>query len=130
VEKCGNVISKGRYRDEALKAAVKAANSILIRLEPGNPETDAFLAQPRDTVFPPSAIRDCPDGFRRDYVGREAYDISKMVYALTGLRPPFSPGLDQAMMRGGYQGAVYYMDTYLGSANHEYTPEIRTGFYG
>jgi biotin carboxylase len=130
VEKCGNVISRSRYRRDAADAALKAANSILIRLEPGNPETDAFLAQPRDTVFPPSAIKDYPDGRRLDYTGREPHEISKIVYAMTGLRPPFSPGLDQAMMRGGYQGAVYYMDTHLGSANHEFSPPVTVGFYG
>jgi biotin carboxylase len=116
VEKCGNVISMARYYDDAAKAAEKAANSILIRLEPGNPETDAFLAQPLETPFPPSAIQNYPDNVLRDYTGRKLDEILSIFRAMlgmeTGQQIDCDPGLEHAMMRGGYQGAVYYMDTY------------------
>ena len=62
VEKCGNVISQAPNREAAVAAAENAARSILIRLEPGNPETEAFLAgalvaNPDGTAWPPSAFR-------------------------------------------------------------------------
>jgi hypothetical protein len=123
VEKCGNVLSRSRYRWDAVKAAEKAANSIMIRLEPGNPETDAFLAQPFETPYPPSAIQTAPDGTRRDYVGREAHGIMSMIHALTGVRETRNPDFEKALFRGGYQGAVYYMDTHMGTAGHKLNRE-------
>jgi biotin carboxylase len=123
VEKCGNVLSRSRYRWDAVKAAEKAANSIMIRLAPGNPETEAFLAQPFETPFPPSAIQTHTDGKRRDYVGREAYQIMAIIHALTGERMMYNPDLEKALFRGGYQGAVYYMDTHMGTAGHKLNRE-------
>jgi biotin carboxylase len=43
VQKCGNVITKGASRKEAVDAAAEALARIFIRLEPARPETDAFL---------------------------------------------------------------------------------------
>jgi biotin carboxylase len=62
VSKCGNVIACAPGREEAVLAAEGAARSILIRLEPHNPATNAFLAAPstvvdtKQPVFPPSAF--------------------------------------------------------------------------
>ncbi|MDR1094870.1 MAG: ATP-grasp domain-containing protein [Spirochaetaceae bacterium] len=124
VEKCGNVLSRSRYRRDAIGAAEKAAQAILIRLEPGNPETEAFLAQPPETPYPPSAIQACPNGERRDYAGREAREIMAIVRALTGERMMDNPSLEKALFRGGYQGAVYYMDTRMGTAGHQLDREL------
>ena len=63
-----------RDRDDAVQAAVNAANAILIRLEPGNDATEAFLAG-EGTVpvgdggitFPPDAFQWCVDGGRRNF---------------------------------------------------------------
>jgi biotin carboxylase len=43
VEKCGNAISQAPTRAEAVAAAEGAAASILVRLAPGDAETEAFL---------------------------------------------------------------------------------------
>lgn len=43
VEKCGNVIAQAPDRQTAIAAAEAAVRSILVRLEPGRPETEAFL---------------------------------------------------------------------------------------
>jgi biotin carboxylase len=60
VTKCGNVITAAPDREAAVEAAEKAARSILIRLEPGDEETGAFLAGrgfPAGTAaFPPDAF--------------------------------------------------------------------------
>jgi biotin carboxylase len=57
VSKCGNVIACAPGREEAVLAAEGAARSVLIRLEPRNPSTSAFLAiGPGQPVFPPGAF--------------------------------------------------------------------------
>jgi biotin carboxylase len=43
VQKCGNVISQAPSRESAVEAAESAAGGLLIRLAPGDPETEAFL---------------------------------------------------------------------------------------
>ena len=60
VSKCGNIISVADSREEALSASEEAVGIIRIVLEKNNPETQAYLEQPLDTPFPPSAyiIRD------------------------------------------------------------------------
>jgi len=61
VQKCGNVISQARSRAEAESAAESAARAVLIRLEPGDPGTAAFLRGegriqgPDGSVWPPAA---------------------------------------------------------------------------
>jgi biotin carboxylase len=119
VEKCGNVISAARDRGEAVKAALTAANRILIRLEPGNEETEAFLAGAREaflaedgTAFPPPAIQRWADGEWRDWTGRTLEEIGSVVEAMTGRELPSSAKFEDALMRGGYQGGVYFMDTH------------------
>jgi biotin carboxylase len=55
VTKCGNIIAAAPDRGTAIKAAETAARSILIKLEPTDPQTKDFLAC--DTDFPPSAFQ-------------------------------------------------------------------------
>jgi biotin carboxylase len=43
VQKCGNVISQAPTREAAVGAAESAARAVLVRLAPGDPETEAFL---------------------------------------------------------------------------------------
>lgn len=59
VEKCGNVIALSDGYDLAVQAAEHAVSSIVLRLEAGNRETDAFLAgteQFCEQGFPPDAF--------------------------------------------------------------------------
>ncbi len=56
VGKCGNIISLSDNYDEAVAAAENAVAGIVPVLASNNPETDAFLAAPLDTEFPPSAF--------------------------------------------------------------------------
>jgi hypothetical protein len=46
-----------------------------------------------------------------------------IIHALTGERMMYNPGLEKALFRGGYQGAVYYMDTHMGTAGHKLNRE-------
>ncbi len=57
VEKCGNIIAVGKSRDEAVDSAERAVSEIVLRLKTGNTDTDMYLAQPLDTIFPPSAYQ-------------------------------------------------------------------------
>ena len=41
--KCGNLISKEHSREQAVEAVERAVRSVLVRLEPGDRNTDAFL---------------------------------------------------------------------------------------
>jgi biotin carboxylase len=154
VTKCGNVICAAPDRDSAVTAAEQAARSILIRLEPGDEETAAFLAAAGD--FPPDAfplteelrslLARLPEGwaaaepaagepvlldfpeFRasglRDYMGRTVAESLEAVRRLTGLSLPLEEVFSDnkmrlgrffwaALIRGGYQGAVYTIDSGL-----------------
>ena len=55
VSKCGNIIAAAPDRAAAIAAAETAARSILIRLDPADPETAVFLSA-SDTAFPPDAF--------------------------------------------------------------------------
>ena len=152
VSKCGNIISAAPDRETAVKAAETAARSILVKLDPQDKETAAFLAA--ETAFPPSAFQltaetktalaQLPnDNFSRfplddtccllpfpeltssgitDYMGRTASESVEAVRLITGLSlPPLEKNADnknilgrsfwKALIRGGYQGAVYYIET-------------------
>jgi hypothetical protein len=157
VTKCGNVITAAPDREHAVEAAERAARSILIRLEPGDEETGAFLAG-RDlpagnAAFPPDAfpltaelralLARLPEGTAdmgkaagepailafpefaaaglRDYMGRTVAESLAAVRLLTGLSLPLTDGSSDnktilgrsfwaALVRGGYQGAVYFID--------------------
>lgn len=58
VEKCGNCLSAAPDREAAVQACSEAVRSIFVRLEPCNPETDAFLASSGSCreAYPPSAF--------------------------------------------------------------------------
>jgi biotin carboxylase len=167
VTKCGNVISAASTRRAAVKAAEKAAREILIRLEPGQTETGAFLASVAP-VFPPDAYRlpenirrslahlptqELPERIRggnvlssfeiypfpeftgckiRDYAGRTPRESLEAIRIITGLPLPIikdncsEPDVIvlgrlfwDALVRGGYQGAVYLIDTILNNLNVE-----------
>jgi len=55
VTKCGNIIASAPDRETAVKAAENAARSILIRLDPSDPQTEIFLSA--STTFPPDAFQ-------------------------------------------------------------------------
>jgi biotin carboxylase len=162
VTKCGNVIAAAPGREEAVLAAERAARSVLIRLEPGNPATDAFLGafpggDPARTpgggpAFPPDAFTlDSPllaalaripefpppeplsaagifpfpeftSSGLRDYLGRGVEESLEAVRKLCGLELPLCDrlpagggqllgrGFWSALIRGGYQGAAYFLD--------------------
>jgi len=165
VSKCGNVISAAPDRVGAVEAAESAARSVLIRLDPADPETEKFLSNTGNgewrTGFPPDAyqlsvelratLNTLPDTIIRgqkddlqifpfpafqvsglkDYAGRGVEESLEAVRKLTGLKlPEFSAENTKkypessdnnrnnflgkqfwsALARGGYQGAVYYID--------------------
>jgi hypothetical protein len=187
VSKCGNIISAAPDRTEAVEAAEQAARSILIRLDPADDETEAFLSEaglfPKKFTtefhgergeseeklrvspwfnilprFPPDAFHLPPElatalaalpetrfdssiahcslliahfppfatSALTDYMGRTVTESLKAVRDLTGLslqeitqeNPEFSDNKGSflgksfwaALVRGGYQGAVYYID--------------------
>lgn len=51
VEKCGNIISKGKTREIAVDTAENSINKILIRLKPGNPDTDSFIFKKENLFY-------------------------------------------------------------------------------
>ena len=109
VTKCGNVISAAPDRQKAIEAAESAAKSILIRLEAPNEATEAFLAGDCHQI----ALSE----MKTLYVGEGDCHL-EAVRTLTGIeqpileKPPFQSRLFwQALLRGGYQGAVYYIDS-------------------
>jgi biotin carboxylase len=160
VSKCGNILSAASDRAGAVEAAESAARSILIRLDPSNPETGEFLSN-AGTGFPPdayllgpelkAALAALPDtklqGERedlqiipfpafqasglKDYAGRGVAESLEQVRELSGLKLPefhaenaiktpessdnyrnniLGRPFWSALIRGGYQGAVYYID--------------------
>jgi len=92
VSKCGNVISAAPDRADAVRAAGDAARAVLIRLDPGDPETGDFLrgwenrAVPGSPDFPPSF----PTGFPPD-----AFPLGPELRALLDALPETQvPGSD------------------------------------
>jgi biotin carboxylase len=64
VQKCGNVIALGKDHAQAIDAAERAVGAVVLRLEPGNPDTGAFL-RGKDGApeqgFPPPAFAVPPE---------------------------------------------------------------------
>jgi len=163
VSKCGNIIACAPDRETAVKAAEDAARSILIRLDPADPQTEIFLnlqrSGCRNTTFPPDAFQltdelrealaqlpEVPGNFTTnhtnhtnyykpwipfpafessgltDYMGRTVQEVLEAVQILcaTALsKPPenaenivrLGRSFWAALIRGSYQGAVYYIDS-------------------
>jgi biotin carboxylase len=62
VQKCGNAISQAPTREAAIDAAESAARAVLLRLAPGDPETEAYLrgewrAEKASSPWPPFAFQ-------------------------------------------------------------------------
>jgi biotin carboxylase len=145
VSKCGNVIASAPGRDRAVRAAEQAARRVLIRLEPRNPATEAFLSafspESGGPAFPPdafalspplrAALARLPDppsdaaalspfpeftsSALRDHAGRGVMETLDVVRELSGLALPLRDGglgrgFWSALVRGGYQGALYFLD--------------------
>jgi biotin carboxylase len=166
VSKCGNIISAAENREDAIHSAELAAQSILIRLEFPNAETEQFLNS--WTGFPPNAFSLDENLLKRlgnlpstnisqekklfvypfpeftsqnplDYMGRNISQTFAAISRLTGytleiakkIPTEFPKNADlqdesfshqnsflgrefwQNLIRGGYQGAVYYLDALL-----------------
>jgi len=157
VSKCGNIISAAPDRAAAAEAAENAARSILIRLDPADPETAEFLGIGLSSRFPPPAFsldRQLEEALSRlpetlapknnpapisvlsfpafaasglkDHMGRTVAESLQAVRELTGLLLPeitaenikssdnkgsfLGRSFWAAFVRGGYQGAAYYID--------------------
>jgi len=153
VTKCGNIIACAPDRGDAVTAAETAAKSILLRLDPADPQTASFLST--NTAFPPDAfpITDklkaallqipdyspkngngekysiypfpafCSSGLR-DHMGRTVEEAINAVRLLTGFPLPLAEknadnqnmlgrSFWAALIRGSYQGAVYYIDNLI-----------------
>jgi len=159
VTKCGNVIASAPDRENAVNAAENAARSILIKLDPSDPQTGTFLSA--STAFPPDAfqltdelkqtLNEIPEfttnhtnerfcswlispfpAFESsnltDFMGRTVKEALDAVWLLTGLplamqETSLQTGYENAenvvrlgrsfwtaLIRGSYQGAVYYID--------------------
>ena len=155
VTKCGNIIASAPKREDAIAEAETAARSILIRLDPSDTETSAFLSA--KTSFPPDAfqltdelkkalskIPDFPpqkdtgaslsifpftalaSSNLSDYMGRTVEETLDAVRLLTGFPLPLAEKNAEnksilgrsfwtALIRGSYQGAVYYIDKFTGA---------------
>ena len=125
VEKCGNVISVARSRRKAVRAAEKAAESVLIRLKPGDPETEAYLIYGKGVFAPRFTLRKAP-AYQFFYKKREEIEEKDDAAFRGGLkrlrRMRVFTGekkadlvLDELFyrvyLRGGVQGAVWLADT-------------------
>ncbi|MDR3284838.1 MAG: ATP-grasp domain-containing protein [Treponema sp.] len=59
VEKCGNIIAVAEGQEQAAESALTAVKAVTLRLEPGNPGTERFLAGETagsEAGFPPDAF--------------------------------------------------------------------------
>ncbi|MCL2066625.1 MAG: ATP-grasp domain-containing protein [Treponema sp.] len=133
VTKCGNVIAAAEDRGKAIEAAENAARSILIRLDPDDKKTAEFLSSAKPGMsFPPDAFdvnpeiipeKGCLAPFRglKDYCGRTVEECLEAVRVLTGFslieaiekadnKIELRRSFWAALVRGSYQGAVYYID--------------------
>ncbi|MDR2965269.1 MAG: ATP-grasp domain-containing protein [Treponema sp.] len=148
VTKCGNIIASAEGRETAINAAETAAKSILIHLDPSDKSTEKFLAEKRGEEkhqFPPNAfdltneqketlygmasileisgaIQEKLNLFPKDYMGRT---IEENLKAVRQLAPKSTDNIVlgrsfwEAFIKGGYQGAVYYIESILGKNEKE-----------
>jgi len=131
VTKCGNVIASAENRETAIQTAETAAQSILIRLDPADPETKEFLSSA--SAFPPDAFQltdelkvalsHIPDSFSpndeklpttqiypfpaftssnlKDYMGRTVEEVLNIVRLLTGFPIPVTSENAENIIRLG-----------------------------
>ena len=98
VEKCGNVISVSRCRRKAVCAAEKAAETIFVRLKPGDPETEAYLIYGKGVFAPRFTLRKAP-AYQFFYKKREE-NFSDLLISFSQ-EPLFIEEKDDAAFRGG-----------------------------
>lgn len=138
VGKCGNVITVADTREEAVATAERAISSITVRLEKDNAETEAFLSEPLDTVYPPSAYQLGEKGYAEvaavsadarfvltdssipdvlkpyaeeaDWNRRTISQALGQLHELCGDRTVPERKFVSALVRGGFQGALYVLD--------------------
>jgi biotin carboxylase len=146
-EKCANVISAAPEREDAISAAEAAVAAVVFRLEPGDPRTKAFLADPstpaafglerpenrraleamHERAGYPEASRKLPRAYRPlpdtdgetglDWNHRGIGSTLELLEHLCGMRParPHEPAHGRqfwtALLKGGLQGALFYLDT-------------------
>ena len=138
VGKCGNVITAAPSRAEAIAAAGHAISSIIVRLEPHNPETDAFLNSALDTAYPPSAYNlgdsvyseidrmprevqfalsadSVPDILKpyensADWNHRTVKEALRQLHSVLGDCSVSEHDLVRSLVRGGIQGALYILE--------------------
>lgn len=135
VEKCGNVLACAPSRSEAVSAAEQAVRSIVLRLAPGDPETEAFLfGEARSPEsFPPPVFNlpvVSPSGEQRIiYPGEEgtldrwhggtlaaAFEHAcsveaRLQSALSAAGPALAARYRMALIHGGIQGILYVYDS-------------------
>jgi len=120
--KCGNVISAAPSRREAVEAAEAAARRVLVRLEPANERTEAYLAgrlQGEFRAFGGAIAEGLPGargdtGEARDWHGCTLREAAARVAELTGERAEeVVPAaiLRRALERGSVQAGVYVIDS-------------------
>lgn len=135
VEKCGNALACAPSRSEAVSAAEQAVRSIVLRLTPGDPETEAFLfgdARSPES-FPPPVFNlpvVSPSGEQQlIYAGEEgtldrwhggtlAAAFQHACSVETGLQaavraagPELLVRYRMALIHGGIQGILYVYDS-------------------
>ena len=129
VEKCGNVITLSKNRDEAISQAEKIISSIVLRLEPNNKATTDFLEQDLSTDFPPSAFninfdfndlekmaQEIEVSSLRDWNYRTIKDTVELFEKITNCKVSevHNPKkFWKYLLRGGIQGALYFYDSNL-----------------
>ena len=125
VEKCGNVITLSKTREDAIFQAEKIISEIVLRLEPNNKVTTDFLEQDLSVDFPPSAFNvnfEFDDSEKiakqievsslRDWNYRTIKDTINLFMEISQCKSfIFDKKFWQYLLRGGIQGALYYYDS-------------------
>jgi len=135
VQKCANCISAASDSDIAAAAAEEAVRKLVIRLEPGNPQTEEFLAG--------GSFRWAPDAYVLTKGSNMAYIAELAETGAGGMLPEIeheaavdwhgmglkqavsritelsqagpedmTAGFWKALLRGGLQGGLWYIDTF------------------
>lgn len=109
-ERCGSVITLEDFRRDAINEAKRAVKEIFLRLEPHNKETEYFIGSGPDfRMF-------IPGEKETDWHDVDIAEALQMVKSITSVN--FNKILHNKKFwkyfyKGGIQGGVYYIDTYL-----------------